>query len=481
MKKQAVNPFLPENEYIPDVEPRVFGDRVYAYGSHDRFNAPIFCMNDYVCYSAPVNDLTNWTYEGVIYPKRRDPRNRHGRRLLFAPDVVQGVDGRYYMYYGVDFSGVISVAVCDTPAGQYQYLGDVCYPDGIQWGRKKGDAFGFDPAVLVDDDGRVYLYSGFYKRTPAILTGMRYLEYNGCYVVELKQDMTTIQGNPRLMLPKEGKGSYPGHEFFEASSIRKFNGKYYFVYSSRLNHELCYAVSDHPMKGFAYGGTLISNGDIGMDGYKEEIHAANYTGNNHGGILKLEDQYYIFYHRQTNRHSYSRQACVEELVMRTDGGFDQVEMTSCGLNGGPLLGNGSYEARIACNLWSKEGTGRYDLGFGWLRYRKHPYLTQDQRDGNSNAQQYIANMHDGAVAGYKYFDIKNVNQITIWVSGTANGEMIVSTDKQGEEIVGRIPIEIKETKWKACSAKVQIEDGVKPLFFGYRGKGKLDFIRFELF
>ena len=35
MKKQAFNPYLPLDTYIPDGEPHVFGDRVYIYGSHD--------------------------------------------------------------------------------------------------------------------------------------------------------------------------------------------------------------------------------------------------------------------------------------------------------------------------------------------------------------------------------------------------------------------------------------------------------------
>ena len=35
-KKQAVNPYLPLNQYVPDGEPHVFGDRVYVYGSHDQ-------------------------------------------------------------------------------------------------------------------------------------------------------------------------------------------------------------------------------------------------------------------------------------------------------------------------------------------------------------------------------------------------------------------------------------------------------------
>lgn len=37
---QIYNPYLSPWEYIPDGEPHIFGDRVYVYGSHDRFNAP---------------------------------------------------------------------------------------------------------------------------------------------------------------------------------------------------------------------------------------------------------------------------------------------------------------------------------------------------------------------------------------------------------------------------------------------------------
>ena len=69
MKKQAFNPYLPSWEYIPDGEPYVFNGRVYVYGSHDFYNGYVFCMGDYVCWSAPVDDLGNWRYEGVIYKK----------------------------------------------------------------------------------------------------------------------------------------------------------------------------------------------------------------------------------------------------------------------------------------------------------------------------------------------------------------------------------------------------------------------------
>lgn len=76
--------------------------------------------------------------------------------LLFAPDVVQGKDSRYYLYYSMDFSNVISVAVADRPEGPFSFLDHVKRADGtlppdIRW---------FDPAVLCDECG-VYLYMGF--------------------------------------------------------------------------------------------------------------------------------------------------------------------------------------------------------------------------------------------------------------------------------------------------------------------------------
>ena len=119
MNNQVFNPFLPSYEYLPDGEPYVFGDRVYIYGSHDKFNGEKFCENDYVCWSAPVERLYDWSYEGIIYRKNQDPFNIDGTKCLYAPDIQQGPDGRYYLYYALDTIGIMSVAVCDTPVGSF--------------------------------------------------------------------------------------------------------------------------------------------------------------------------------------------------------------------------------------------------------------------------------------------------------------------------------------------------------------------------
>lgn len=112
MKTQAVNPFLPSYEYIPDAEPYVFGDRVYIYGSHDRFGGEDFCMNDYVCWSAPVDNLGEWRNEGVIYRAVWDPLNKNGQQHLFAPDVVVGKDGRYWQILFVLLPAYVPDSLC---------------------------------------------------------------------------------------------------------------------------------------------------------------------------------------------------------------------------------------------------------------------------------------------------------------------------------------------------------------------------------
>ena len=499
MKKQAFNPFLPSMEYVPDGEPKLFGDRVYLYGSHDSFNARIFCTKDYVCYSAPKDDLSNWRYEGVIFHKKDDPKNRLGLRLLFAPDVVQGKDGLFYLYYAFDFMGIMGVAVSETPSGPFRFLGHVHHRDGKIWGRRKGDSFPFDPGVLVDDDGEVYLYSGFYTEVPPAATGFVKLRNDGGVVLKLESDMVTIKEEEKLLFPKKGKGSFMGHEFFEASSIRKYDGKYYFVYSSVHNHELCYAVSTRPDSGFVFGGTLVDIGDVYLDGHSDEKDAVNYLGNTHGGMLKVNDDWYIFYHRQTNRHSYSRQACAEKLTVNKDGSIRQSEVTSCGLNGKALNGSGRYEARIACNLWSKNGCGRYDCKNPRKVFKEHPYFTQRKLPlqttlmsslGLSEKElkkiterriQYIANMKDGSVAGFKYFDFMDTVCIRVEITGSAKGTFFVSEVKDFSVHNADIMIDIDSPDMiQTYGAHLRIEDGVKPLYFKFEGEGYIDFISFSI-
>lgn len=477
MKTQAFNPYLPSYEYVPDGEPRVFDGRVYVYGSHDKFNGGGFCEGDYVCWSAPVEELGNWRYEGVIYPTDRDPMNPNGSMKLFAPDAVRGPDGRYYLYYSLNGSTVVSVAVCDTPAGNFQFYGYVRRPDGSVYGNREGDVSCFDPGVLVDGN-RIYLYTGFAPGPGWLydLLSKSDRRMEGAYCTELEPDMLTVRREPVLIAPSvwnEAGTGFEGHAFFEASSIRKISSRYYYVYSSVLSHELCYAVSAFPDRDFRFDGTLVSIGDIGLKGNQE---AVNYTGNTHGGMVEIKGQWYIFYHRQTNKQCCARQGCAEPITIHPDGSIDQAEITSCGLNGGPLAGSGRYEARIACNLGFREPS------FGYVAVREkdtlHPYFTQSGQDREDSPDQYIANMSDGAWCGFKYFALTGQSRILATTRGTARGTLAVSTGRKDAPFA-QIPI-APSADWTETGASFPPLSETLPLFFTFHGEGTMDFQEFEL-
>ncbi len=219
MSKQAFNPYLPLDVYIPDGEPHVFGDRVYVFGSHDKEHGNTYCMLPYVVYSAPVDDLTNWTAKGISYTGEGDPNVTEDHKYMYAPDVVQGNDGRYYLYYALGgYGGPISVAVCDTPDGQYVYHGDVRREDGSPLKR----FIPFDPAVINDngvirlyygagypfDDFKNFLTKGFVNKLNKMVLGKEPEEVAaepdgifGAVHVRLKDDMLTIAQEPVRLLP----------------------------------------------------------------------------------------------------------------------------------------------------------------------------------------------------------------------------------------------------------------------------------------
>ncbi len=479
---QIYNPFLPLNECIPDGEPHVFGDRVYVYGSHDKEGGDFFCMLDYVCYSAPVDDLKSWRYEGVIYQAKQDP-DYINHPFMYAPDVVRGNDGRYYLYYSLagrdECSYLMSVAVCDTPAGKYEFLGYVKNKDGTPL----KDFIIFDPGV-INDNGHIRLYYGVWydfdekpnmTREESIAKQMQmYCKtreeientpggVQGPVTVELEDDMLTVKHKPTHIFPIIYSGTdFANHQFFEASSIRKINNKYYFIYSTFNQHELAYATSDYPDRDFKFGGVIISNGDVGYNGRKAKDRL-NRTGNNHGSIECINGEWYIFYHRQTHKNEYSRQACAEKIHILPDGSIPQVEMTSCGLNDGPLVAKGAYPAPICCNLTNG------DMPHAFCDNLRLPHIVC------KNDERIISEIEDGTMIGYKYFNFDNVTKIGVLYRSMeqgARGELLLRTEMDGETAV-TIPVgDAKE--WKKAEGVSVIPNGTYPVYLFYSGEGSIE-------
>ncbi len=508
--KQPTNPYLPSYEYIPDGEPYVFGDRVYVYGSHDKYNGDVYCELDYVCWSAPVSDLGEWRYEGVIYKKNQDPNNSDLQGNLYAPDVTVGPDGRYYLFYSLSRLSHVGVAVCDEPAGRYEFLGYVHYKDGTVLGEREGDEQQFDPGVITIGE-LTYLYTGF---CPADDPGK-----HGAMLTVLDKDMLTIVKEPSFVAPSgyysKGTG-YEGHAFFEAPSIRKRGDKFYFIYSSYVNHELCYATADSPEGPFKYGGVIVSNADIGIDTYKPADMPCVPYANNHGSMVEINGEWYIFYHRHTNAHNYSRQGCVEKLRFTDDINIKQAEITSCTGIDTPLAGKGVYPAYLACNLYLEKDLADfkeniYDVSrdrymlvpwIGWLPddfpkiVQDHSDITPDEYDkisrpdvidDNSGLDRgihsFITNIRDGVTAGFKYFDIKDLKAVAIRTKGYGRGEVEIyaspAASPKERILMGSIPVS-STNAYKRDETKVSIEDGIYAIYFIFRGESNLNLLDFEL-
>ena len=490
MKQQAMNPFLPIDTYIPDGEPHVFGDRIYLFGSHDTEGGDRYCAEDnYEFWSAPLTDLSDWSCRGVSYESTQSPHYAEGyHNDLYAPDVVQGKDGRYYLYHNIDGKlgtnghNLIQVAVCDTPDGKYEYYGDVRNPDGSQY-REYLDG---DPAVL-SDDGVIRLYHGWSLSmtaatahrqggenngrpqssaaqdvksgtaaassgqqapqmpepgTPAMQYALKgvykmlfhregdevaHLKYPlmGANEIELADDMLTIVGEPHRIVPgmfdTPKDSSFYGHAFYEAASIRKIRGTYYFIYSSEKSNELCYATSAYPDRDFVFRGTIISNGDVGYNGRKDE-ERLNMTANNHGSLECVNGQWYIFYHRQTHNTTFSRQACAEKVEILPDGSIPQVECTSCGLNDGPMKAEGTYLSVCACNLTN----GHMPHATNTAVNADIPFITHDADD------RYITNIKNGTLIGFKYFDLAGASELTVRVRRTDVSALPFETPAAGK-------------------------------------------------
>lgn len=413
------NPYLPNWEYIPDGEPRVFGDRIYVYGSHDRKDSIDFCDYKLKVWSAPVSDPTKWVCHGDIF-RSRDGHDSPSDvdwtdELLFAPDVVER-GGKYYLYaYIVNAKGCVAVA--DRPEGPFRLLSRYKYdiPNHYDNGTF------IDPGVLVDDDGRVYIYCG----------------YQGSYMCELKDNMyEAVPGSYKLDIIPTAEP----HCFFEACSPRKINGTYYLIYSPQRGSCLDYATSDSPTGPFTYRGTIIDNG-IDFPG-----------GNDHGSVCCVNGQWYIFYHRMTNGTIMSRRGCVERIEILPDGTIPQVEMTSLGFEES-LNPYDFTQADTACVL--KGGC----------------YITE-----TSVFERPIVNVTDGCVMGWKYFDFgedfaSKTMQIRLKLRGTGSrGRVHVRLDSEDGEELGTV--DFAEDS-RTAGARIKAATGRHAVFLvaesGYEG------------
>lgn len=419
---KGANPYMPLWEHVPDGEPRVFEykgkKRVYLYGSHDTLKTE-YCGYDQVVWSAPVEDLTDWKCHGICYKSENNS-------ILYAPDVVQKGD-TFYMYVAEEKGSKIYVTSSKNPAGPFK--------------NPVLTELGFDPGILVDDDGSVYAYWGFCKQ----------------YCAQLNDDMATIKKETiKENVIKHTKAQWSPDDgafdendaFFEASSPRKVNGKYVYIYSKRYythqpkygvyedcNGFLSYKYSDKPLGDFKHGGDISFNGGEILPGPDGKNLMSYRWGNNHGSIMCIENQWYVFYHRQTGIDEYSRQAMIEPIdvafdkqgnlfigkITYKDGepiSSEPVEMTSQGPQINGLDARKNISAGYACHIFNAD-KNHYNGGKDGA-YIKAVY---EQKDDISSP---IVDISSSVTVGFKYLQFGTISPKTVYLKLKAYKDLTIN-------------------------------------------------------
>lgn len=307
--------------YTADPSAHVFDGKIYIYPSHD-YEAGVpqddlgshFAMKDYHILS--MDSIGGKvTDNGVALDIKDIP---WAGKQLWAPDAAFA-NGKYYLYFPVkDKEGVfhIGVATGSSPAGPFKAES-----------KPMAGSYSIDPAVFKDDDGSYYMYYG------GIWGGQLQRWASGKYVAEdkypadslpalnakvvkLSKDMLSFSGKPKdvQVLDENGKpllAKDNNRRFFEASWVHKYNGKYYFSYSTGDTHFICYAVGDNPLGPFTYKGIVLNP----VQGWT-----------NHHSIVEINGKWYLFYHDvQLSGQTHLRNVKVTELHYNADGTIQTID------------------------------------------------------------------------------------------------------------------------------------------------------------
>ena len=313
---------LVKDLYTADPSAHVFGGKIFIYPSHD-IDAGVapddlgshFAMRDYHVFSmAAVGGAV--TDHGVALDIRNVP---WAGRQMWAPDAAEK-GGKYYLYFPVkDKQDIfrIGAAVGDKPEGPF-----TARPEPITGTNS------IDPAVFTDTDGKHYMYfggiwggqlqrwaSGAYK--PEDVYPAKDRPAINAKVARLGDDMVSLAESSKdvVVLDEQGKplaAGDNGRRFFEASWLHKYNGTYYFSYSTGDTHFIVYATGKSPYGPFTYRGKILEP-------------VLGWT--NHHSIVEFQGKWYLFYHdaQLSGGQTHLRNIKVTELKYRPDGSIETVD------------------------------------------------------------------------------------------------------------------------------------------------------------
>jgi len=298
----AGNPILPG--WFADPTIKKFGDIYYIYATTD---------NEMLASGAPTvwysKDFKNWFNYIMEIPSF----SAKSITNFWAPDIVEGDDGKYYLYFGnCEIGCNIYGYVSDTPVGPWKKLSEQDVPV-ISNGYPREGYPSLDAQFFKDTDGKIYGYWG------------TWVHYNGGYAVgELnKKTMGEMVHSANIPLAQTPAP-------FEAAYMVKKGSKYILMYSGASCHDETYNVrysyADSPYGPFTPG----QNNPILSTNEDQTVH-----GPGHHSVLQDKDDYYIVYHKHDypmTRGGLARQVCIDKMIFENDSTIQKVVPTSKGIS-----------------------------------------------------------------------------------------------------------------------------------------------------
>ncbi|MCR5285405.1 MAG: family 43 glycosylhydrolase [Treponema sp.] len=311
-------------KFTADPTVLIYNDTVYIYGTNDAQQAEYSLGKQDNSYNkiSSLNifsskDLVNWTDCGEIaIGGKQNPQGcAKWANNSWAPAAcVKKINGKdkFFIYFADNGNG-IGVVCSDSPTGPFvdpigKPLVSRSTPNcsKVYWL--------FDPAVLIDSDGKGYLYfGGGHQKDVAHPKSAR--------VAALNDDMISLAGDPvEIDAPW----------LFEDSGINKIGNTYYYSYCSNWADRkdakgdevppaavIAYMTSSSPLGPFKYAGYTLKN-------------PGNYFGawgNNHHWIFEFKGKHYIAFHAQQMEKKLGfekggyRNICLADFKINEDGSW----------------------------------------------------------------------------------------------------------------------------------------------------------------
>ena len=262
-----------------------------------------------------------------------------------------------------------------------------------------------------------------------------------------------------------------GYLGFEGPSLRKFNGRYYFIYIASKREEICptrmnYLISGNIREGWQFGGTII------------DTHEYLLGCNVHGSIESWGDKYYLSYHRICPGFPahVTREMSMDELHIRNDGSIEPVIMTSSGVRGAFEKGD-CIPAASAVFFSGGRGDHRFMLR-GEESCEKNPKW---------RCTDYAFAYFDqiGQYDGYRYVDLTGCTTVTCVVRTEAAGGALIFRDTNANDILTTFNLPDTKGIWVEFTDSLAIiptdkrEIVVELIKAPKAGRVELDWFKFE--